>query len=680
MSWVSIVLTVCNRERYVGAAIQSSCDRRLSQLVVLAILLGWLSGSVAQAQIAPAPDGTNTIVTPNGTQLDISGGTRSGANLFHSFDRFGLNAGQIANFLANPQLQNILGRVVGGQASVIDGTIQITGGSANLYLMNPAGIIFGSNASLNVPAAFTATTANAIGLGNGQFSAIGSNNYADLLGNPSSFVFNPDQPGAILNAGNLAVGTGRSLGLLGGTVVNTGTLTAPAGEITVLAVPGTTLVRLSQPGSLLSLELQPIAPNSSFSPATLPQLLTNGSITGSTGLTVNPDGSVQLISGVGIPTTAGTTIVSGNLNVAGITGGTVNVLGTQVALVGATVNASGTNGGGTVRIGGDFKGQGSEPNALRTVVDGSSTIVADALLNGNGGRVSLWADQFTRFSGNISARGGLQFGDGGFVEVSGKDTLNFRGNVDLTAVNGGAGTLLLDPTNILISDAVVDSPGVAAALPDIFQADFPGADITISQATLESIASGIIVLEATNNITFGSLNDNIFRFSTTTTEPNLITLTADKDQNGSGAVIMNPGDTLRAEGRNLKIEGASLVLGNLDTSSGFSSSFNGGNITLKATGDISAGNLTASSSAMTGGVSGTIDVTSDTGSISVGAIVAGGGNAIPPTPPPVPFLPSVTLKTLSNGSSGSGGDISFTSIDTRSIFTGPGVGGSVSVN
>ena len=331
---------------------------------------------------------------------------------------------------------------------------------------------------------------------------------------------------------------------------------------------------------------------------------------------------VQLSSsGVGIPTTAGTTIVSGNLNVAGATGGIVNVLGTQVALVGATVNASGTNGGGTVRIGGDFHGQGSVPNALRTVVDGGSTIAADALLNGNGGRVSVWADQSTRFLGNISARGGLQLGDGGFVEVSGKDTLNFRGRVDLMAANGGLGTLLLDPANILISNAVVDSPGVVATLPDIFQAEFPGADITISQTTLEGLPFGAtIVLEATNNITFGTLTGNIFSFSTATTGTGSITLTADRDGNGVGAVTMNPGDTIQALNRNLTILGASLALGNLNTS-GFGTS-DGGSLILRAgNGGLSVGNITTSTtSTAPGGSSGAVELTTTRGDVSFTSI------------------------------------------------------------
>ncbi|NES82943.1 MAG: filamentous hemagglutinin N-terminal domain-containing protein, partial [Moorea sp. SIO2B7] len=124
--------------------------------------------SPANAQpITPAADGTGTIVTPDGDRFDIHGGSLSGdgKNLFHSLQQFGLNEGQIANFLSNPQIRNILGRVVGGDPSVINGLIQVTGGNSNLYLMNPAGIIFGRNSQLNVPADFFATTATGIGFG-----------------------------------------------------------------------------------------------------------------------------------------------------------------------------------------------------------------------------------------------------------------------------------------------------------------------------------------------------------------------------------------------------------------------------------------------------------------------------------------------------------------------------------
>jgi filamentous hemagglutinin family protein len=121
--------------------------------------------------------------------------------------------------------ENDMGRVTGGDASLINGLIQVTGGNSNLFLMNPAGIIFGSNAQLNVPASFMATTATGIGFGgNHWFNAFGENNYQNLIGTPSIFAFDLSQPGSIINAGNLAVLGGQNLTLLGGSIVSTGQL------------------------------------------------------------------------------------------------------------------------------------------------------------------------------------------------------------------------------------------------------------------------------------------------------------------------------------------------------------------------------------------------------------------------------------------------------------------------
>ncbi|MFM7189872.1 MAG: filamentous hemagglutinin N-terminal domain-containing protein, partial [Microcystaceae cyanobacterium] len=163
------------------------------------LALACFSPSAIAQTIIPAQDGTATLVMPNGNTFNISGGTLSGdgRNLFHSFQEFGLSAQQIANFLANPQIQNILGRVTGGNPSIINGLIQVTGGNPNLFLMNPSGIVFGPNASLNVPANFAATTSTAIGFSGGQFNAYGVNNYQALVGNPNSFVFQGVTPGAI---------------------------------------------------------------------------------------------------------------------------------------------------------------------------------------------------------------------------------------------------------------------------------------------------------------------------------------------------------------------------------------------------------------------------------------------------------------------------------------------------
>ena len=467
---------------------------RIKYLLVWFILFTYFGPQRVQAlPIAPAADGTGTVVTsPNGNQFDIGGGTQSGGNLFHSFEQFGLNPGQIANFLSNPNINNILGRVVGGDPSVINGLIQISGGNSNLYLMNPAGMIFGANASLNVPAAFTATTANGIGFCNNKFfSAVGSNDYAQLVGNPSSFAFTTSQGGSIVNAGNLTVGQGQSLTLLGGTVVNTGTLQAPGGNITIAAVPGEKFVRISQSGSLLSLDL-PVATKtgvnaSSTSPLSLAALLTGGNVEDVAGVTVE-NGVVKLTrSWTPIPTDAGTTIVSGQVSVANnqpsSTTPQINVLGDKVGLVSANLNANGSNGGGTVLVGGDYQGQGTVPKATFTHVSSDSVISADALLGGNGGKVIVWADDTTRFAGSITARGGLTGGNGGLVETSGKNQLDITGGkVDAAAPLGLGGTWLLDPTDINIINS-----GTGTLSNGLFD---PLTGSTISPTTIETALNG----------------------------------------------------------------------------------------------------------------------------------------------------------------------------------------------
>src|SRR4028119_1523662 len=283
--------------------------KNVSLTVAALGLLSALSSHPLHAQpITPASDGTGTVVTPNDNRFDIQRGSLSqdGSNLFHSFQQFGLDSGQIANFLSLPSIRNILGRVVGGNPSIINGLIQVTGGNSNLFLINPTGIVFGSNASLNVPADFFATTANAIGFGNNWFNATGTNNYSALIGTPSAFAFTMNQPGSIVNAGNLTVNQGQNLTLLGGTVVSTGQLNAPGGQIIVAAIPGENLVRVSQSGQLLSLEIQPLANANvggqslaplpqNFSVLSLPQLLTGGDVGSATKMTVNSKGQVVLV-------------------------------------------------------------------------------------------------------------------------------------------------------------------------------------------------------------------------------------------------------------------------------------------------------------------------------------------------------------------------------------------------
>ncbi|HEY9615418.1 MAG TPA: filamentous hemagglutinin N-terminal domain-containing protein [Microcoleaceae cyanobacterium] len=607
------------------------------------------AASPVRSQITPAPNDTGTLVNSapnNPNQFNIGGGIQAGSNLFHSFQQFGLSQGQIATFLSHPGIQNILSRVIGGSASVIDGQIQVTGSTANLYLMNPAGIIFGSHASLNVPGSFIATTATAIGLRPGiadeqWFQASGPNNYATLLGTPGTLAFSVPQPGAIVNAGDLAVTEGKALMLLGGTVVNTGTLSAPGGTVTVAAIPGQKLVRVSEAGSILSLDL-PIATASTinplrYTPLALPQLLTGSSIGNATGITANPDGTISLTgSGVAIAPTSGTTIAGGTLTASSTNqaGGTVSVLGDRVALVNTTVTATGTD-GGHVFIGGDFRGQGSRPNAQETYVSPNSTINVNALQTGNGGQAIVWADGSTRFYGSITAQGGSQMGNGGFVEVSGKQNLVYQGSVNTAATNGTTGTFLLDPANIVIrsgADDGDDNGGSTIAFGNdpfgqngqVLASD-PVPTI-LYESELEGMANvNHLILEATNDITIEDLADNLLEIPPVP-EPVLngdygsITFRADADGDGGGNFSMNSGDTLRVwGGRQLSISGANVALGNIDSRH---------SVAVNATGSVTSGNIQAGSLTVTG-----------TGNLQLGTIVTRKN--------PAPWLPTGSVSLTS---------------------------------
>ncbi|NES21219.1 MAG: filamentous hemagglutinin N-terminal domain-containing protein [Symploca sp. SIO3E6] len=307
----------------------------------------------AQAQLIPdnTLEAESSVVVPiEALKEEIQGGAVRGANLFHSFLEFNVDAGSSVYF-ANPAgIQHILTRVTGDQATNIGGRLGVNGG-ANLWLINPNGINFGPDASLDVRGSFVASTADGIELGQqGVFSATNPQNSQLLTIQPTALFHQAwaTHQAQINNQADLAVAPGQTLRLQGGTVKLTGSLTAP--------------------------------------------------------------------------------------------GGKVEVLGNRVGLLGnARIDVSGVNGGGTALIGGDYQGQGEVPRAIRTYISPDARISADALTNGDGGRVIVWADDITRFYGEISARGAS--GDGGFVEVSGKEQLVFRGKVDTDSDTGNLGTL-----------------------------------------------------------------------------------------------------------------------------------------------------------------------------------------------------------------------------------------------
>ncbi|OIQ96540.1 heme/hemopexin-binding protein precursor [mine drainage metagenome] len=150
-------------------------------------------------------------------------------------------------------------------------------------------------------------------------------------------------------------------------------------------------------------------------------------------------------------------VSSASASAAGAAGGKIGVFASDISLVGARLDASGDAGGGSILIGGDFHGGPvvGHSNAHTTLVTPSTAIAADARKLGAGGKVVVWSDSSTEFYGSISARGGAQGGDGGSMEVSGRDQLIFGGSADAGAAHGQSGALLLDPKNITISSAGV---------------------------------------------------------------------------------------------------------------------------------------------------------------------------------------------------------------------------------
>lgn len=393
-----------------------------------------------ECEAAVITDGTvgtaTTLIGPN-FNIAASLGTRSGSNLFHSFSAFGLTTGESALFM-DPGVSNIIARVTGGSASNIDGMLATSVGSvANLYLLNPSGIIFGANASLNVGGAFTATTANYVRLADGNtFDASTPSNSILTAAAPAAFGFLGANIAPIQSQAWLSVPDGQTLALIGGDVTATGDMTALGGKINIASV-----------ASAGEVVLTPSLDVSGF--ASLGSVLVNSRVDVSENL--NSLSSVQ----------SGSIYIQGGTIVVGPSGGlysnTFSTAGGGIALAardGLTMQgilSTTTFGGGT---GGNIN---LDANAM--LLD-FAYIFADTQ-GGNAGAVNINANQLSVVNGSwVSSDARLgSTGIGGSVNVNVTGALAMANSKVTTLANGSGngGSIALNAASIILDKSKVSA-------------------------------------------------------------------------------------------------------------------------------------------------------------------------------------------------------------------------------
>ena len=425
-----------------------------------------------------AVHGQAVFNAPAANQLNVV--TQNGAGTSHSainWQSFSIAPGNSTNFQQPSTTSTVINRVVTNTPSSIFGTLSSNG---RLVLVNQSGIAVGAGAVIDTAgfaaSALRMTDADALA-GRLRFGdALGSSSILSVDGRITAR--NGD---VVLTAPNIAVGVSALI-------------QSPNGSTVLAAGQQVEITGRGLEGILLRVQ----APSDTVRNLGNLRADAVGIFAG----TLHHSGEIQattasLEGGSVVLKASGDTYVegTGKISATGRTGGHVDVLGNRVAVLGtALIDVSGANGGGAIRIGGDYQGKNpSVPNAQMTYVGPGTVLKADATDRGDGGKVIVWSDDVTRAHGSISANAGPA-GGGGFVETSGHHYLDVAGI--RVAASGSAkrpGTWLLDPSNVKITHG-------AATLVDVISQT-----ITFGPGT-ETIFAPVNGPITTSSLTDGDIN------------------------------------------------------------------------------------------------------------------------------------------------------------------------------
>jgi filamentous hemagglutinin family protein len=401
--------------------------------------------------------------------------TQTSSSAVVDWNTFNISANETTKFVQPSSSAITLNRINGSYgASSIYGKLNANG---QVWLVNPAGIFFGASAQVNV-GSLLATTANITN--------------ADFMAGNYHFMQQAGWNGSVINMGKITVAQNGLVALVAPGVANSGTITARLGTVVLAAgneftvdFYGDNLIQFGVNNEVTAAAHDQNGKVMANAVSNSGKIFANGGkvlLSADTAEnivnnTINMSGLIEadsasekngeiILSGGD----NGTVAVSGTIKAegkkAGQTGGTVTITGDVVELNdNAKINTSGQAGGGNVVIGGDLHGTGPDQDASYTFVGSNASIIASALDSGNGGQVTVWSNLGTDFYGDITANGGINGGNGGFVETSGHDYLDAEGNVSALALNanGTAGNWLLDPENVTISTGTQTNISTATA-------------------------------------------------------------------------------------------------------------------------------------------------------------------------------------------------------------------------